>query len=246
MARRETSDIGGAERKAREAMERAEHEAGRMREDAADQGRHMVGSARDRIRTLFEQQSHRAADQLGGVAHALHQAAQQLEEENQGPAARYVDTAAERVERMADTLRDSSVDDLVGMVESYARRQPEIFLGAAFAAGFLFSRFVKSSGERRYGGGAPAAGRRTGYAGSYGSYAPAGAAGNAAHGPAGYAPTGTRPAYPATTRGATSAAAGRPAGATTANPAHVPDETLGPTPALGARPDNGTPQGIKP
>lgn len=121
---------------------------GHAREEATEAGRQGVGAAQNRIRAVFEQQSHRAADQIGSVAQALHQAAEQLEAENNGTAARYTTIAADRVEQFADTLRNSTVDDLVGQVEGFARRQPEIFLSAAFGIGFLFARFIKSSGER--------------------------------------------------------------------------------------------------
>ncbi len=139
MATRDNSGQGGPENKG---------PLGRAQEEATDVGRQGIGAAQNRIRAVFEQQSHRAADQIGSVAHALHQAAEQLEAENNGTAARYTIMAADRVEQFADTLRNSTVDDLVGQVEGFARRQPEIFLGAAFGVGFLFARFIKSSGER--------------------------------------------------------------------------------------------------
>ena len=109
----------------------------------------IAGAARDRARTAFHEQQIKAADQLGGMAQALHRAAEQLAQENQGPVARLADTAAERVERFADTLRRRDVDDLLGQVEHYARRQPEVFIGGAFAVGFVLARFIKSSGDRR-------------------------------------------------------------------------------------------------
>ncbi|MCG5241677.1 hypothetical protein ACIU1J_17210 [Azospirillum doebereinerae] len=116
---------------------------------ALDAGRDGVDSAQGRIRSLLEQQTDRAADQLGGVASALQKAADQLQAENNGTAAQYAVQAADRVERVADMLRHSSLDDIVGEVEGFARRQPELFIGGAFALGFLAARFVKSSGERR-------------------------------------------------------------------------------------------------
>ncbi|TWA93080.1 hypothetical protein FBY14_102255 [Azospirillum brasilense] len=121
----------------------------RMAGEATDAGRDTIDAAQGRIRSLLEMQTGRAADQLGSVANALHKAAEQLNEENNGTAAHYAGQAADRVERVADMLRNSTVDDMVGQVERFARRQPEVFVGAAFAVGFLFARFVKSSGERR-------------------------------------------------------------------------------------------------
>lgn len=125
----------------------------RAADDAMETGRETLGQAQGRIRSLLEQQTGRAADQLGGVAQALHKAAEQLKEENGGEnggvVADYAVQAADRVERVADMLRDATVDDIVGEVEGFARRQPEVFIGAAFAVGFLAARFIKSSGERR-------------------------------------------------------------------------------------------------
>lgn len=128
---------------------------GNAADTAMDSGREAVGSAQGRIRSLLEQQTDRAADQLGGVATALHKAAGQLNSENNGTVAHYAEQAADRVERVADLLRHSSLDDIVGEVEGFARRQPELFIGGAFALGFLAARFVKSSGERRLHGSHP-------------------------------------------------------------------------------------------
>ncbi|HEY0838213.1 MAG TPA: hypothetical protein VGE72_30175, partial [Azospirillum sp.] len=159
MATRDTSDQGRPNRKASEPMDRAQdeaqnlgHRAAQSGQEALDAGREQMGAAQSRIRSLLEQQTHRAADQLGGVAQALHQAAQQLNDENNGTAARYADQAAQRIDGVADMLRHSTVDDMVAQVEGFARRQPEVFIGGAFALGFLFARFIKSSGERQHQG----------------------------------------------------------------------------------------------
>jgi hypothetical protein len=42
-------------------------------------------------------------------------------------------------------LRDKSMDQLVGEVETFVRREPVLFLTGAFALGFFASRFFKSS-----------------------------------------------------------------------------------------------------
>lgn len=162
MENRDASGIGESHRN--KTVEDVKSSASHMGQNAAESGRETVGAAKGRVRALFEQQTHRAADQLTGVAHALHSAADQLKDENNGTAARYAGQAAERVEEVADLIRNSTVDDVVDRVEGFARRQPELFLGAAFAAGFLFARFVKSSGERRQQSGSR--GGSSSYAGS--------------------------------------------------------------------------------
>lgn len=177
MENRDASGIGESHRN--KTVESVKSSADRMGHDAAESGRESMGAAKGRVRALFEQQTHRAADQLTGVAHALHSAADQLKDENSGTAARYAGQAAERVEEVADLIRNSTVDDVVDRVEGFARRQPELFLGAAFAAGFLFARFVKSSGERRSQSGAYGGSARYGTPDRYrpdvaGAYPPAG------------------------------------------------------------------------
>lgn len=137
-----SSDTGGTVDEMKKTVSRAA-------DDVAATGRETLGNAQGRIRSLLEQQTGRAADQLGGVANALHKAAEQLNEENGGVVADYAEQAASRVERVADMLRDATVDDIVGEVEGFARRQPEVFIGAAFAIGFLAARFLKSSSDRR-------------------------------------------------------------------------------------------------
>ncbi len=155
MAERDTTGTGGSgtpdnKTDLKQTLGRTAGEAVNQTVDQAmEAGRQTVGSAQGRIRSLLEQQTDRAADQLGGVASALHKAAEQLDAENNGTAAQYAVQAAGRVEQVADLLRHSSLDDIVSEVEGFARRQPEVFIGAAFAVGFLAARFIKSSGERR-------------------------------------------------------------------------------------------------
>lgn len=144
-----SSTTGNSTSGGRSSVDEMKKTVNRAADDAMATGRETLGNAQGRIRSLLEQQTGRAADQLGGVANALHKAAEQLNEENGGVVADYAEQAAGRVERVADMLRDANVDDIVGEVEGFARRQPEVFIGAAFAVGFLAARFIKSSGERR-------------------------------------------------------------------------------------------------
>lgn len=143
------TSTGGSLSGGRIGVEDMKKTVNRAADEAVNSGREALDQAQGRIRSLLEQQTGRAADQLGGVANALHKAAEQLNAENGGMVADYAEQAAGRVERVADMLRDATIDDIVGEVEGFARRQPEVFIGAAFAAGFLVARFIKSSGERR-------------------------------------------------------------------------------------------------
>lgn len=116
---------------------------------------------KDAVRDAARQQKSRAAEGLAGFAGALHRSAGDLGSENE-ILGRYTNMAAERLERISQTLRDRDVDELIVEAEDLARRQPALFIGTAMAAGFLMARFLKSS--RTYQGYGAA---RSNVAGSY-------------------------------------------------------------------------------
>jgi hypothetical protein len=89
-----------------------------------------------------------AAHQVSVIAQALRASGDELREQEEPEMAKYASMAADRADRIASTLRDKNVDQLTGEVENFARRKPEVFLGAAFATGVLIARFLKSSGQR--------------------------------------------------------------------------------------------------
>jgi hypothetical protein len=105
---------------------------------------------KDRARDIAEQQKAAGADQLGGVADAMKAAAGDLRDKIP-LASEYIDEVAGRLGRVASDLRERSVDDMVGNVADFARKQPAFFFAGAVAAGFALSRFAKSSGKREDG-----------------------------------------------------------------------------------------------
>lgn len=149
MTTRDTPGMGGSNWKTGETGEDSAGHHQSVGQQAGEVGRRALDAMQDRIRTAFDQQTHRAADQLSGVASALNRAAQDISRENDGPVIHTAEQAAGRIHAVADMLRRSSMDDMVSEVEGFARRQPELFLGGVFAAGFLFARFLKSSADRR-------------------------------------------------------------------------------------------------
>ena len=53
------------------------------------------------------------------------------------------------VREASETLRESSMDELIALIADYGRRQPALFLGACALSGFALARFMKSSADRR-------------------------------------------------------------------------------------------------
>ena len=65
-------------------------------------------------------------------------------------ASRLAESASGALQRLSESVRGKDVSQLIQEAESFARRQPVAFLGAAALAGFLAVRFLKSSNERDY------------------------------------------------------------------------------------------------
>jgi ElaB/YqjD/DUF883 family membrane-anchored ribosome-binding protein len=110
--------------------------------------RGVIDRVRDRASSQISDQKDRATDSLTRLAQAVRQSTQSLRDNQQGAVAQYVDRAADRIEQFSTTLRERDLNDLMRDAERFARRQPAVFIGAAFAAGVLAARFLKSSSER--------------------------------------------------------------------------------------------------
>ena len=102
----------------------------------------------DSARSMLDDQKQSAAKGLEGFAGALRRAAGEMGEGKGGPAARVAEAAADNLQRFSQSLREKDFEGLVRDAESFARRQPAVFLGAAAVAGFLAVRFLKSSSNR--------------------------------------------------------------------------------------------------
>lgn len=107
-------------------------------------------SIKDRARDIAEQQKAAGADQISGVAEAMKAAAGDLRQKIP-LASEYLDDVAGRLGQAATGLRERSVDEMLGNVTDFARKQPAAFFAGAVAAGFALSRFVKSSAKREDG-----------------------------------------------------------------------------------------------
>ena len=63
-------------------------------------------------------------------------------------AADYSETAAQKLRTAAEYFNSHDVETMYRDVEGLARRNPAVFVGGAFAIGFLAARFLKSSSPR--------------------------------------------------------------------------------------------------
>jgi ElaB/YqjD/DUF883 family membrane-anchored ribosome-binding protein len=120
------------------------------------------GEASFRVREQVAQRSTELGEHTEAFAHALRSSAQQLRAEGKASSAELADRGAQRVDSLGRYLRSADADRIVDDIESFARRRPWLTAGVGALAGFLASRFVKASSDRRY-----AVTRGNGRSGSY-------------------------------------------------------------------------------
>lgn len=103
----------------------------------------------DEARGFASDQKDYAAGQLGSIADAVARVSEELEQQNQVSLARYAREIGNGMRGLSETARDSSVDELVHKAQSFGRRNPAAFLGAAALLGFAASRFLTASAHRQ-------------------------------------------------------------------------------------------------
>lgn len=112
---------------------------------AQEQAGKLMGIAREQATSQLATQKVRVASSLGTLATALQDASRQMQDGDGAAMAGYVETAAGQLDHLAKILDEQDVEQLLKATEQFARRQPALFLGAAFALGFAAARFLRSS-----------------------------------------------------------------------------------------------------
>lgn len=104
------------------------------------------------VREQLDQRSSQAGEQVQAMGHALQSGVEQLRSEGKDVPARVMAQVAERAEDLGAYLQSAQADQMLGDIERFARRRPWVTAGVGVLAGFVASRFVKASADRRYEG----------------------------------------------------------------------------------------------
>lgn len=108
----------------------------------AGQAHKVVDQAKDAVADQVSERQRKGASNLDTVAKALHKTSEDLADNVAAP---YVEKAAAALDRMAGSVRNARLSDILAKTESFARREPLLFMGGAFALGLVAARFLKSS-----------------------------------------------------------------------------------------------------
>lgn len=99
---------------------------------------------KEKAEQVAEDQKLAGSGHMRTLATAVHGAGRELED-GMPKIAKAVHGVASQIEQTADDLRNRSMDDLFEGFDRYARRQPALVFGGAMMAGFVLTRFLKSS-----------------------------------------------------------------------------------------------------
>ncbi len=121
---------------------------------AKDTAGQAYGVATKRATEAITEKKGDLAGGLTSVAESIKQVGENLRDaENQNQitetAAKYGDTVANQIEKVSAYFENKDVSEMVSDAERFARRNPALFIGAAFGIGFLAARFLKSSPTNR-------------------------------------------------------------------------------------------------
>jgi hypothetical protein len=108
------------------------------------------GQAKDRLREQVDQRSTQAGERVSSAAEDARSVGEELRRQGKKQPARLADQAADRAERLGGYLQRADADRIVRDVEDFGRRQPMALVAGGLALGFVASRFLKASSQRRY------------------------------------------------------------------------------------------------
>ena len=119
--------------------------------DVADQAQQAIlqvaGRAKDEVADRIDGSKHLVADSIGNFASGLRKASKHLQKENEKVAPEALSAVAQRIDSIGKYLRQRDLAELAEDAENFARRNPGLVIGGAFAAGLLATRFLKSSAK---------------------------------------------------------------------------------------------------
>jgi hypothetical protein len=119
-------------------------EARALGSQAKDLASDVAGQVAQSAERQFAGGKGRAAEAITQIAGALRHTGDELAQEM--PVVHdYLGRVATQVEGMSSYLQTKQLGDVVGDLESFARREPVLFMGSAFVVGLLGGRFMKSS-----------------------------------------------------------------------------------------------------
>jgi hypothetical protein len=128
----------------------AKDKADELAGQAQDKAQEVAGQAKGRMRDQVDQRSTEAGERVSSTAQDVRSVGEELRKQGKDQPARLADQAADRAERLGGYLKESDADRILRDIEDFGRRQPWAIVAGGLALGFVGSRFLKASSQKRY------------------------------------------------------------------------------------------------
>lgn len=112
---------------------------------AVERGRHFMDAAREQATVYVDRRKDDMAQSVADFATSLRESTASFDDRPNIRA--FVDSAAEGLDQLADSIRDRSFADIFNQVEDVVRQRPAIVAAASVTLGFLAARFIRSSAD---------------------------------------------------------------------------------------------------
>lgn len=107
-------------------------------------------AAQHQAESLYNRQRDTAAEQTHKFTNVFNKMADEFDNQQQPYFSQQARKLADTADRFSNKLRDKDLKSLCQEAQSYSRREPALFFGGAIAAGFLITRFLRSSGQHSH------------------------------------------------------------------------------------------------
>ena len=168
------ADLAQTTSQIRDSVNKEVSEARSTLHDARDAAYGKASSLADEAKTIAADKTKAYQQSVAGslqtFGEALRAAGDQLQEKDQGQAAKLINGAAGGIDSLANSLKDKPIQDVLGEVRKFGQANPTVLIAGSVLAGLALGRFFKSSAPSTTGnvGGSNYRGAGYGGAGAYG------------------------------------------------------------------------------
>lgn len=132
--------------------DQAQQKAQELTEQAKERTSEVKDQAQSAVRRQIDERTSQTGIAIHSTAQDLRTVGQELRNQGKETPAKVADQIAEKGDALAGYLRTNDADRIVRDVEDFARRQPWAVIAGGMALGFVASRLLKASSEKRYTG----------------------------------------------------------------------------------------------
>lgn len=121
-----------------------------LKQQGRDAAHDVSEAAQHQAESFYNQQRDTAAEQTQKFTSVFYKMADEFDNQQQPYFSQQVRKLADTADRFSNKLRDKDLKSICQEAQSYSRREPALFFGGAIAAGFLLTRFLRSSSQHSH------------------------------------------------------------------------------------------------